>query len=89
MISLSLKVLELGKYLVINGNPISVSDVGVGAEVALAAARGAAMNVLINLKDIKNSKDRNVKEKKVLELTNKAESIHQFIYNKTLKIINK
>ena len=47
------------------------------------------MNVLINLKDIKNSKDRNVKEKKVLELTNKAESIHQFIHDNTLKIIAK
>ncbi|MEC7799551.1 MAG: cyclodeaminase/cyclohydrolase family protein, partial [Candidatus Neomarinimicrobiota bacterium] len=89
VISLSLQVLELGKYLVINGNPNSVSDVGVGAEVALAASRGAAMNVLINLKDIEDSKDQKVKEKKVLELTNKAESIHQFIHDKTLKIIAK
>ena len=53
------------------------------------ASRGAAMNVLINLKDIENSKERKVKEKKVLELTNKAESIHQFIHDKTLKIIAK
>ena len=86
---LSLKVLELGKNLVTKGNPSSVSDVGVASEVALAATRGAAMNVLINLINIENSKDRALKEKEVLELTKKAESIHQFIYKKTLKIINK
>ena len=89
VMSLSLKVLELGKNLVTKGNPSSVSDVGVASEVALAATRGAAMNVLINLISIENSKDRALKEKEVLELTKKAESIHQFIYKKTLKIINK
>ena len=89
VMSLSLKVLELGKNLVTKGNPSSVSDVGVASEVALAATRGAAMNVLINLINIENSKDRALKEKEVLELTKKAESIHQFIYKKTLKIINK
>ena len=89
VMSLSLKVLELGKNLVTKGNPSSVSDVGVASEVALAATRGAAMNVLINLINIENSKDRALKEKEVLELIRKAESIHQFIYNKTLKIINK
>ena len=89
VMSLSLKVLELGKNLVTKGNPSSVSDVGVASEVALAATRGAAMNVLINLINIENSKDRALKENEVLELTKKAESIHQFIYKKTLKIINK
>ena len=89
VMSLSLKVLELGKNLVTKGNPSSVSDVGVASEVALAATRGAAMNVLINLINIENSKDRALKEKEVLELTKKAESIHQFIYKKTLKIVNK
>ena len=89
VMSLSLKVLVLGKNLVTKGNPSSVSDVGVASEVALAATRGAAMNVLINLINIENSKDRALKEKEVLELTKKAESIHQFIYKKTLKIINK
>ena len=89
VMSLSLKVLELGKNLVTKGNPSSVSDVGVASEVALAATRGAAMNVLINLINIENSKDRALKEKEVVELIKKAESIHQFIYKKTLKIINK
>ncbi len=40
--------LEAAKY----GNPNSVSDAGVGGEMANSGARGAALNVRINLKDI-------------------------------------
>lgn len=40
--------LEAAKY----GNPNSASDAGVSGEVANAGARGAALNVRINLKDI-------------------------------------
>ncbi len=40
--------LEAAKY----GNPNSVSDAGVGGEMANAGARGAALNVRINLNDI-------------------------------------
>ena len=43
-------VLEAAKY----GNPNSVSDAGVGGEMANAGAWGAAFNVRINLKDIKD-----------------------------------
>ena len=40
------------KELAENGNPNSISDVGVGAEMAYAGAEGAALNVKINLKEI-------------------------------------
>jgi glutamate formiminotransferase/formiminotetrahydrofolate cyclodeaminase len=40
--------LEAAKY----GNPNSLSDAGVSGEMANAGARGAALNVRINLKDI-------------------------------------
>ena len=40
--------LEAAKY----GNPNSISDAGVSGEMANAGARGAALNVRINLKDI-------------------------------------
>ncbi|MBC8255776.1 MAG: glutamate formimidoyltransferase [Candidatus Marinimicrobia bacterium] len=40
--------LEAAKY----GNPNSVSDAGVGGEMANSGARGAALNVRINLNDI-------------------------------------
>ena len=38
-----------------NGNPNSVSDAGVAAEVALAGIRGACMNVMINLSGLEDS----------------------------------
>ncbi len=51
---LSLEVLKLAQKLVAKGNPNSVSDAGVAAEVAAAAVNGAALNVLINLPGVKN-----------------------------------
>ena len=47
----SFKVLELADQLVKEGNPNSVSDTGVAGEMALAAVKGACMNVQINLSD--------------------------------------
>ena len=49
---LSFQVMELSEKLVEWGNPNSVSDAGVAAEVGLAAVRGACMNVKINLPGI-------------------------------------
>ena len=45
----SVEALELARAVAERGNPASVSDAGVGAACALAAAEGAALNVRINL----------------------------------------
>jgi len=45
-------VLPLAHEAVLFGNPNSASDAGVAAEMASAGANGAAMNVVINLKEI-------------------------------------
>ena len=45
-------ILPLAHEMVLKGNPNSVSDAGVAAEMASAGANGAAMNVMINLKGI-------------------------------------
>jgi glutamate formiminotransferase/formiminotetrahydrofolate cyclodeaminase len=45
----TLEALELAKTAAERGNPASVSDAGVAAACALAAAEGAALNVEINL----------------------------------------
>jgi len=47
-------VLPLAEKMVQNGNPNSLSDAGVAAEMASAGANGAAMNVMINLKGIED-----------------------------------
>ena len=50
------KSYELLSEMVNNGNPASVSDVGVGALATRACIEGAAMNVRINLGQLKDEK---------------------------------
>ncbi|MBN4080895.1 glutamate formimidoyltransferase [Caldithrix abyssi] len=85
--TLCLRVIELADILVEKGNPNSVSDAGVAAEVGLAGVRGAAMNVLINLPGVDDESYCNEKRKAVDELIQKAEDYHQTVYRKTMKII--
>ena len=52
----SVGALELSLEVARLGNPASVSDAGVGGACGLAAAEGAALNVLINLPSLTNAK---------------------------------
>ena len=81
------KVLQLSEKLVDNGNPNSVSDAGVAAEVALAGIRGAGMNVMINLSGLEDLSHVEDIKNKINKLINDAEVIHKTIYSKTLLII--
>jgi glutamate formiminotransferase / formiminotetrahydrofolate cyclodeaminase len=57
------KAIEIAKMVAELGNPNSITDVGVGVQMAFAGVVGGIYNVLINLKDIEdekfNSKMRN------------------------------
>ena len=77
----------LSEKLVDNGNPNSVSDAGVAAEVALAGVRGAGMNVMINLSGLEDSSYVEDVLNKINKLINDAQVLHKAIYNKTLLII--
>ncbi|MEE2764958.1 MAG: glutamate formimidoyltransferase [Candidatus Neomarinimicrobiota bacterium] len=86
---LSFQVMELSEKLVERGNPNSVSDAGVAAEVCLAAVRGACMNVKINLSGIDDQdyvSDMNVK---VSALIKNAESLQKTVFKKTMKVIER
>lgn len=48
----SLEAIQVAEKVVMNGNPNSVTDVGVGAQIALTGVKGGVYNVLINLKEI-------------------------------------
>jgi glutamate formiminotransferase/formiminotetrahydrofolate cyclodeaminase len=52
---LSLEAIEIAETVAKNGNPNSITDVGVGAQIAYIGVKGGIYNVLINLKDIKDS----------------------------------
>ena len=82
-----LRVIELSQELVTNGNPNSVSDAGVAAEVALAGIRGACMNVMINLSEIDDTSYCEALQNEVDSLIKNGESIHKKVFEKTVSII--
>jgi glutamate formiminotransferase/formiminotetrahydrofolate cyclodeaminase len=81
-------VIELADTLVEKGNPNSVSDSGVAAEVALAGVSGACMNVLINLTSVEDESYCGDMKNKVEDIMEKAESLQKVVFEKTMKIIN-
>jgi len=85
----SFQVMELAAKLVREGNPNSVSDVGVAGEMALAAVRGACMNVQINLAGFSGddafAEDANSKSK---ALVLKAENLNAQIYSDVQRVID-
>ena len=82
-----LRVIELSELLVINGNPNSVSDVGVAAEVALAGLRGACMNVMINLSAVEDKTYCDSIQEQVDSFINSGQAIHKKVFEKTIAII--
>jgi glutamate formiminotransferase/formiminotetrahydrofolate cyclodeaminase len=56
------------------GNPASISDVGVGLLATRACVDGAAMNVRINLANLKDEKLKSALHEKVRQVTTESES---------------
>lgn len=71
---LSFEAIKIAQIVAKNGNPNSITDVGVGAQSAFTGVLGGIYNVLINLKDIKD--DAFVKEMRAVcaELKEDAQS---------------
>ena len=53
---LSFEAVKIAMAVAQNGNPNSITDVGVGAQSAYTGVLGGIYNVLINLKDIKDER---------------------------------
>lgn len=70
------KSYELLSEMANNGNPASLSDVGVGALATRACIEGAALNVRINLANLKNEKFKTGLRDKVRKIS--ADSEAQF-----------
>ena len=73
------KSYELLSEMANNGNPASVSDVGVGALATRACIRGAAMNVRINLGQLKDKKFRRRLQKRVQKVGTDSEALFRKI----------
>ena len=86
----SFKIFEMAELMVTEGNPNSVSDVGVAGEAAFTAVRGACLNILINLDGVESDQkfvsDMKVRVEKLLI---ESEKYHNNIFAKTREIIGK
>jgi formiminotetrahydrofolate cyclodeaminase len=69
----SYDAIEMAEAVAKNGNPNSITDVGVGAQSAYTGVLGGIYNVLINLKDIKDDKFNDEKRKTCAALKEKSQ----------------
>ena len=69
----SFRAIEIAENVAKNGNPKSITDVGVGAQSAYTGVLGGIYNVLINLKDIKDKKFIDEMKTTCTELKDKAQ----------------
>jgi len=74
VIETAAKSYELLSEMADNGNPASVSDVGVGALATRACIEGAAMNVRINLGQLKEEKFKAAFLKKLRTISEDSET---------------
>jgi len=72
---LSLEVIKLCKTVGEFGNPASITDVGVGAQCGFTGVKGGIFNVLINLKDIKDSNFNDAMKLKCKQLEQEAKIV--------------
>ena len=73
------KCYELLSQMASNGNPASVSDVGVGALATRACIAGAAMNVRINVGQLKDKKFRSRLQKRLQKVSADSEALFRKI----------
>jgi glutamate formiminotransferase/formiminotetrahydrofolate cyclodeaminase len=76
VMEIAAKSYELLSQMADKGNPASISDVGVGALATRACVEGAAMNVRINLGQLKDEKFKTDLFEKVIKIS--ADSGEQF-----------
>jgi len=72
---LSYQAMELARDAAAIGNPNSVTDAAVGAQVAWAGVRGALWNVVINLKDLTDAATVKTMQEKSASLLAKARKL--------------
>ena len=85
---MAVEALEVAQEIVGRSNSNAASDLGVAALQLLACARGAWLNVLINLPGVKDEEKAAFFKTKGAEYMKKAESGSEEIYKATLEIIS-
>ncbi len=74
------EVLALARQVAEQGNLNAISDAGTGAELALAALRGTALNVRINLVSLKDRQMTGTLEQELIVIEGHAEALIEEIH---------
>lgn len=77
----SFEAIKTAKVAAELGNRNSITDAAVGAQIAFAGVRGGILNVLINLKDIKDKKYVTQMEEECSKLQSRASELLDEIYS--------
>lgn len=76
----AVEVLALARQVAEQGNLNAISDAGTGAELALAALRGTALNVRINLVSLKDRQTADALEQELIVIEGHAEALIEEIH---------
>jgi formiminotetrahydrofolate cyclodeaminase len=85
---LSLEVLALAEQMAFRGNKNALSDAGVAGLLGVAACRGAAYNVLINLPGLKDEEFVAACKLRLKELLQEAEQFEETIGSHVLGVLS-
>lgn len=85
---LSMEAMKIARRVVEIGNRHSVTDAGVGAQMAFSGVRGGILNVLINLPQISDQNFCQEMKASCARLENEAESILNETLSRVREIIN-
>ncbi|MFC1782509.1 cyclodeaminase/cyclohydrolase family protein, partial [Planctomycetota bacterium] len=76
---LSLQAMQILETVAQYGNPNSITDAGVGAQMAYVGAVGSVYNVLINLKDIEDEQFDKQISQQCADILQKAGNAHMIV----------
>lgn len=87
VVEVSLEVLKLAKEMAFFGNKNALSDAGVAGLLGVAACRGAAYNVLINLPGLKDEEFVTKTKKRLDELLKEVKELEETIGVRVLETL--
>ena len=79
---------ELSETLIKKGNPSSLTDASVAAEVAHAGLRGGCMNVMINLLELDDKSYVSKKRNEVEKILKKGRILNEKLFKTSIKALS-
>jgi glutamate formiminotransferase/formiminotetrahydrofolate cyclodeaminase len=86
---IGLEALQVARQMVIDGNPNSVTDAAMGVSALACGIYGAYINVLINLKDLKDKDLANQRQETAVQILTRSQEIEEEIRKKVLEMLTR